>query len=63
MEKTIRNILRKIDIKKITIETETIKGGCIAMPAFIIEVNHCGKKITSKSLDIADAFDDLLSKL
>jgi hypothetical protein len=63
MEKTIKNIFRNIDNKKITIEAETIEGGCIAVPAFIIKGNHQGEDIISKSIDIEVALDNFLNKI
>ena len=63
MEKTLKNILRNIESKKISIETERVEGGCVALPAFIIKGDHQGKEIISKSIDIEDAFEDFLEKI
>ena len=63
MEKMIINILRKLENKKLTIETETVNGGCIAMPAYIITMEYKGKTISAKSIELDEAFEKIMEQL
>lgn len=63
MEKTIRDILRKTDSRKISIEAEKVEAGCIAVPAYIIKGVYKETEIISKSINIEEAFDNFLQKI
>lgn len=63
MEEQLKNILNKLENKKIIIEKETYAGGCAAVPTYIVTVSQNGKNITRKTLIIEDAIDDILSEL
>lgn len=62
MSKTIDELVKLSDDKKLVIEYETYGSCCIAVPNYIVSILKNCEKISSKALEIENSLEYLLKK-
>lgn len=62
MSKTIDELVKLSDNKKLVIEYETYGSCCIAVPNYIVSILKNGEKISSKALEVENSLEYLLKK-
>jgi hypothetical protein len=63
MEEKIKELLKKVENKKVTIEFEMYAACCAAVPKYKISVIKNDEEISSSAIELEDALDYLLEKL